>query len=98
MHKVASSDYTATWIPENVPTLIIGSEFDYMIPFEIFQNDPRFLRPNIKLVEIKEAGHFSWIDNPEAVKAAFQKLFRHLRKEDDIFYHPISEVGCIVQQ
>jgi pimeloyl-ACP methyl ester carboxylesterase len=74
MHKVASEGYTATWIPENVPALIIGNEFDYMTPFEIFQNDPRFLRPNIKMVEIKEASHFNWVDNPDAVKAAFQSF------------------------
>lgn len=74
MHKVESSGYTATWIPENVPALIIGNEFDYITPFEIFQSDPRFLRPNIEFVEIKEAGHFNWIDNPDAVKAAFQNF------------------------
>lgn len=72
MNKVASSGYTASWIPKNVPALIIGNEFDYMTPFEIFQNDPRFSRPNIQFVEIKEAGHFNWMDNPGAVKAAFQ--------------------------
>lgn len=74
MHKVTSEGYTATWIPEHVPTLIIGSEFDCMTPFEIFQNDPRFVRPNIELIEIKEASHFNWIDNPDAVKTAFQNF------------------------
>ncbi len=74
LHKVEACGYTATWIPEKVPALIIGNEFDYMTPFEIFQNDPRFARPNIELVEIKEAGHFNWIDNPEGVKAAFQNF------------------------
>jgi pimeloyl-ACP methyl ester carboxylesterase len=78
LDKVASCGYTATWIPENVPTLIIGNEFDYMTPFEIFQNDPRFVRPNVALVEIKEAGHFNWIENPDAVKAAFQNFSARL--------------------
>lgn len=78
MDKVASKGYTATWIPKNVPTLIIGNEFDYMTPFGIFKNDQRFLRPNIQFVEIKAAGHFNWIDNPEDVKAAFQNYSRTL--------------------
>ena len=83
MHKVISYGYTATWIPENVPTLIIGSEFDSMTPFEIFQNDPRFLRPNIELVEIKEASHFNWIDNPDAVQDAFQNFSSILKSTSD---------------
>lgn len=74
MHKVISCGYTATWVPQNVPTLIVGSEFDYLTPIEIFENDLRFVRPNIELIEIKEAGHFNWIDNPDAVKVAFDKF------------------------
>lgn len=83
MKKVSTYGYTATWIPENVPTLIIGNEFDGMTPFEIFQNDLRFLRPNIELVEIKEASHFNWIDNPDAVKKAFQHFYSALKPTSD---------------
>lgn len=72
MNKIALAGYTAIWVPKKVPTLIIGNEYDFMTPFEIFQSDSRFLRSNIKFVEIKEAGHFNWMDNPDAVKAAFQ--------------------------
>lgn len=73
-HKVTSCGYTATWILQNIPTLIIGSEFDYLTPFELFKDDERYLRSNIDFIEIKEAGHFSWIDNPEAVRVAFQNF------------------------
>jgi len=78
MNKIAASGYSATWIPEKVPTLIIGNAFDYMAPFELFRNDSRFVRPNIELIEIKEAGHFNWIDNPDAVKAAIQNFATNL--------------------
>lgn len=78
MNRVGSIGYTATWIPKTIPTLIIGNEFDYMTPFEIFKNDHRFLRSNIEFVEIKGAGHFNWVDNPEEVKAAFQNYYRTL--------------------
>ena len=50
-----------------------------MTPFELFQNDLRFLRDNIELCEVKEAGHFSWIDNPSEVKAAFEKFSARLK-------------------
>ena len=79
LDKLVSSNYSATWIPEKVPTLILGSEFDWMTPFELFQNDPRFLRDNIEFCEVKEAGHFSWIDNPSEVKAAFEKFSARLK-------------------
>lgn len=79
LDKLISSNYSATWIPKKVPTLILGSEFDWMTPFELFQNDPRFLRDNIEFCEVKEAGHFSWIDNPSEVKAAFEKFSLRLK-------------------
>lgn len=80
LDRLVSSNYSATWIPEQVPTLILGSEFDWMTPFELFQNDPRFTRDNIELCEVKEAGHFSWMDNPSEVKAAFEKFSTRLKQ------------------
>lgn len=79
MDKLISINYSATWIPEKIPTLVLGSEFDWMTPFKLFQNDPRFLRDNIELCEIKKAGHFSWIDNPSDVKKAFEKFTARLK-------------------
>lgn len=79
LEKLVSINYSATWIPERVPTLVLGSEFDWMTPFELFQNDARFLRENIELCEVKEAGHFSWLDNPSEVKAAFEKFSARLK-------------------
>jgi pimeloyl-ACP methyl ester carboxylesterase len=79
LDKLISSNYSATWIPEKVPTLILGSEFDWMTPFELFENDPRFLRDNITFCKVKEAGHFSWADNPSGVKAAFEKFLTKLK-------------------
>ncbi len=79
LDKLISSNYSATWIPEKVPTLILGSEFDWMTPFELFQNDPRFIRDNIEFCEVKEAGHCCWIDNPSEVKAAFDKFSARLK-------------------
>ena len=55
--------YTSiTWIPEKVPTLIIGGSNDYITPLSIFENDSRFKRTNIEIRLIKNAGHFPWLE------------------------------------
>jgi pimeloyl-ACP methyl ester carboxylesterase len=82
MHKAVKDGYTASWIPQNIPTLIVGGDFDYMTPFDIFKDDLRFQRPNIKFSEIKEAGHLCWIDNPNAVKAAFQDYLEVIKLKE----------------
>ncbi len=80
LEKLVACNYSATWIPKKVPTLILGSEFDWMTPFELFKNDTRFLRENIEFCEIKEAGHFSWIDNPSEIKAVFERFAARLKQ------------------
>ncbi len=69
--KAVQMNFTAKWIPENVPTLIIGGKYDCMTPFTLFEKDVRFHRPNIRMLLIEDAGHFPWIENPKAVKEAF---------------------------
>lgn len=70
--KVADMNFSAKWVPQNVQTLIIGGTHDCIVPFTLFQRDKRFARQNIKLVQIENAGHCSWIDNPEAIKETFR--------------------------
>jgi pimeloyl-ACP methyl ester carboxylesterase len=66
--KLEKADFTATWIPETIPTLILGGENDSTIPFNIFQKDQRFQRPNISVKTIPNSGHFCWDDNPLVVR------------------------------
>lgn len=61
-------NYTAAWVPQKVPTLIVGGDCDYITPFSVYKQDPRFKRNNIVLKEIKQSGHFSWVDQPQALK------------------------------
>jgi len=65
-------NYIEKWVPTNIPTLVIGSEKDYRTPFELFKNDNRFHRDNIKLLEIKGAGHIPWVENPKDIISAFK--------------------------
>ena len=69
-----ASNFSAKWVPQKVPTLIIGSKYDCICPFSLFQNDERFRRSNIELLYIEDAGHFIWIENPAVTKDAFKRM------------------------
>lgn len=58
--------YQAQWVPE-IPTLIINGEYDFMTPPELFKQDARFCKDNIKIVDIKGASHHPWVEQREAV-------------------------------
>lgn len=73
-HKAIEIEYKAVWVPENVKTLIIGGEFDAMVPFALFEKDERFNRPNIKKFLIKDAGHAPWIEKPQEIANHFQEF------------------------
>lgn len=72
--KAIELDFSAKWVPQDVPTLIIGSKYDCIVPFYLFKNDERFNRPNIQFLLIENAGHFPWIENPIAVNKAFKEF------------------------
>lgn len=75
--KVIELNFSAKWIPEKVPTLIIGGKYDCICPFHLFQNDTRFNRPNIQLFYVENGGHLGWIDNPTAVKNEFMHFVKN---------------------
>lgn len=72
--KVIEMPFSAKWIPEKVPTLVIGATHDCIVPFSLFQNDPRFDRPNIHLCYIQNAGHLPWLEQPDLIRAAFKEF------------------------
>ncbi|CEG57299.1 alpha/beta fold hydrolase [Legionella fallonii] len=65
--------YQAQWIPEFIPTLIFSGENDHITPLQLFHDATQFRRNNILMKTISQAGHFPWIDNPEAVCLAFSE-------------------------
>lgn len=62
-------NFNAKWVPQRVPTLVIGGENDYINPFSLYENDNRFDRNNIYRVLIKDCGHWCWIEKPDDVKS-----------------------------
>ncbi|MCC8378145.1 MAG: alpha/beta hydrolase [Rickettsia endosymbiont of Graphium doson] len=55
------SSYKYSWIPSKLPTLIIGSNDDRLLPIELFLKDEEWSRTNIKIVELYNTGHFPWL-------------------------------------
>ncbi len=80
MRKAVELNFSAQWIPQSVPTLIINAKYDCIVPYTLFQNDTRFRRPNIERLVIEDAGHFIWVENPAAAKQAFQKMCAWVQK------------------
>lgn len=72
--KAQDIQYNAKWIPESVPTLIIGGKYDCICPFSMFKKDHRFKRRNISLIFCEHAGHFGWIESPDVYQKGFLKL------------------------
>jgi len=83
--KAIELNFSAKWVPHAVPTLIVGARFDCICPFTLFQRDERFQRPNIDLLFIENAGHFPWIENPTAIKHAFNGLVKRLEDAGGLF-------------
>lgn len=65
--KAIELNFSAKWIPQKVPTLIVGGKYDCICPFSLFQRDERFNRSNIQLFYLEDGGHLGWIDNPHAI-------------------------------
>ncbi|MBU6383133.1 MAG: alpha/beta hydrolase [Verrucomicrobia bacterium] len=81
--KVLETHYSAKWVPQQVPTLIIGAKFDAITPFSLFEKDTRFARDNITMRFIEDAGHFPWIENPTAVREALTEFISQIQSSMD---------------
>ncbi len=74
LKKVQEINFNAKWIPQNVPTLIVGASHDFMTPYTLFENDKRFHRQNIVMKKIQNAGHFPWLEQMAMVKDVFKEF------------------------
>jgi pimeloyl-ACP methyl ester carboxylesterase len=69
--------YELKWWPKELPTLILGGSHDRIVD-QSFWDDPRFTGENVMRLSVEEAGHFPWIDQPTAVRAAFEAFAKRL--------------------
>lgn len=72
--------YRARWTPRGLPVLIISGALDHVVDQSLWQDDSlwpdhaAFGGPRVLRRTIDGAGHFPWIENPQAVGAAFAGL------------------------
>lgn len=62
--------YAHQWWPDALPTLIISGQHDRIVAQDLWRA-PRFEGGNVQSRVIEAAGHFPWVENPGAIKAAF---------------------------
>ncbi|MEV6682275.1 hypothetical protein AB0N09_36255 [Streptomyces erythrochromogenes] len=69
-------DYRARWKPGSggPATLIVSGAEDHVADQSLWQGDAAFDRPHVLRRTIDGAGHFPWIENPQAVRSAFADL------------------------
>ncbi|HEY4029071.1 MAG TPA: alpha/beta hydrolase [Caulobacteraceae bacterium] len=65
--------YAARWWPTHIPILRLAGAQDRIVSQDGWRQ-PRFSTPNVIDRLIPDAGHFPWIENPGAVRAAFAEL------------------------
>lgn len=70
--------YKAKWVPKNIPVLIFAGDEDHITPLKLFATLEKFKRKNILIQEIKNAGHYPWIENPKQVITLFNKYCKEL--------------------
>ncbi len=65
--------FQVKWVPQYIPTIIIGGTEDLVNPISLFEKNERFKRPNISLFVLEGSGHFPWFENMEKIKEIFHK-------------------------
>ena len=70
--------YRAAWWPHTLPVLVMAGADDRIV-WQGGWDDPRFRTPNALFRTIPGGGHFPWIENPAAVRAAFADLTAAIR-------------------
>ena len=79
LKKAQEINFSAKWVPEKVPTLIISASHDFIVPYTLFERDQRFQKENIIMHKIENAGHFPWLEQTDLVKAAFKTFAAQFR-------------------
>ncbi len=65
--------YAATWWPKSLPVLILGGAEDRIVVQHLWDR-PAWQGPNVIRQLVPDAAHFLWLEQPQAVQAAFAEL------------------------
>ena len=70
--------FTAQWFPNDIPVLRLWGDNDRIVS-QAAWDAPMYRTPNVLERPISDAGHFPWIENPEAVRVAFRAFASRIR-------------------
>lgn len=76
--KIGPQIYDAQWVPKSLATLILCGEKDYVTPPQLFTEDKRFHRHNVKIVVLPNASHFCWFDSMKLIKEYISNYIANL--------------------
>ncbi len=65
--------YKASWFPREIPALIVSGLQDRIVTQDLWDDD-RYRSGNVRHARIDGAGHWPWLDRPEAVAGAFRSF------------------------
>ncbi|HEY0332725.1 MAG TPA: alpha/beta hydrolase [Stenotrophomonas sp.] len=71
--------YEAQWWPSDIPVLRLWGSQDRIVSQRGWR-DPSYNTPNVMAHAVPDAGHFPWIENPDAVRDAFREFARQLQR------------------
>ena len=74
-----------------MPTYILGSKYDCICPFSLFEDDKRFDRNNIKKIFVEDAGHLIWLENPMVMKNIFSEFISELNAKQQYLGDSMKE-------
>lgn len=59
--------YKHNWCPKQLPTIIIGSHDDRLLPMRLFLDQEEWVRDNIQIVQLESTGHFPFLSCLELI-------------------------------
>lgn len=74
------NSYKCSWIPNKLPTLIIGSHDDRLLPIKLFSENTEWYRPNIKIVKLYDTGHFPWLSCFDQINEELSGLVKDINE------------------
>lgn len=78
--KAKALNYTIEWVPEKLPTAIIGTERDFITPFSLYEKDLRFKKDNIILCKLPGSSHLSWWGHSVEINECVKNLVTKISK------------------
>lgn len=71
--------YKSSWIPNILPTIIIGSNEDRLLPIKFFHDQKDWDKENITILQLENTGHFPWLSHLDSINDALLKLAKNIR-------------------